>query len=81
MEEQPDSTVTCKKLEGEIVFDDVDFGCAGNPWPVNRVKGPVLPAIHRQGVGCLGNAAANIILLLTSILLAPGMMIGDGTSS
>ena len=29
----------------------------------------------------MGNAAANIILLLTAILLALGMMIGDGTAS
>ncbi len=34
-----------------------------------------------QGVGCLGNAATNIILPLTSILLALGLLIGDGTAS
>ncbi len=34
-----------------------------------------------QGVGYLGNAATNIILPLTTILLAMGMMIGDGAAS
>ena len=34
-----------------------------------------------QGVGYLGNAATNVIMPLTTILLALGMMIGDGTAS
>ena len=48
---------------------------------VNSLYNMVDQIFIGQGVGYLGNAATNIILPLTSILLALGMMIGDGTAS
>ena len=45
---------------------------------VNSLYNMVDQIFIGQGVGSLGNAATNIILPLTSILLALGMMIGDG---
>ena len=45
---------------------------------VNSLYNMVDQIFIGQGVGYLGNAATNIILPLTSILLALGMMIGDG---
>ncbi len=48
---------------------------------VNSLYNMVDQIFIGQGVGYLGNAATNIILPLTTILLALGMMIGDGTAS
>ena len=48
---------------------------------VNSLYNMVDQIFIGQGVGYLGNAATNIILPLTSILLALGMMIGDGAAS
>ena len=48
---------------------------------VNSLYNMVDQIFIGQGVGYLGNAATNIILPLASILLALGMMIGDGAAS
>lgn len=48
---------------------------------VNSLYNMVDQVFIGQGVGYLGNAATNIILPLTSILLALGLLIGDGTAS
>ena len=48
---------------------------------VNSLYNMVDQIFIGQGVGYLGNAATNIILPLTSILLALGLLIGDGTAS
>ena len=48
---------------------------------VNSLYNMVDQIFIGQGVGYLGNAATNIILPVSSILLALGFMIGDGTAS
>ena len=48
---------------------------------VNSLYNMVDQIFIGQGVGYLGNAATNIILPLATILLALGMMIGDGAAS
>lgn len=48
---------------------------------VNSLYNMVDQIFIGQGVGYLGNAATNVILPLTSILLALGLLIGDGTAS
>lgn len=48
---------------------------------VNSLYNMVDQIFIGQGVGYLGNAATNVILPLTCILLALGMMIGDGAAS
>ena len=48
---------------------------------VNSLYNMVDQIFIGQGVGYLGNAATNVIMPLTTILLALGMMIGDGTAS
>ena len=48
---------------------------------VNSLYNMVDQIFIGQGVGYLGNAATNIILPLTCILLALGLLIGDGTAS
>ena len=48
---------------------------------VNSLYNMVDQIFIGQGVGYLGNAATNVILPLTSILMALGLLIGDGTAS
>ena len=48
---------------------------------VNSLYNMVDQIFIGQGVGYLGNAATNIIMPVSSILLALGFMIGDGTAS
>ncbi len=48
---------------------------------VNSLYNMVDQVFIGQGVGYLGNAATNVILPFATILMALGMMIGDGTAS
>lgn len=48
---------------------------------VNSLYNMVDQIFIGQGVGYLGNAATNIILPLTTIVMALGLLIGDGTAS
>lgn len=48
---------------------------------VNSLYNMVDQIFIGQGVGYLGNAATNVILPLTTILLALGLLIGDGTAA
>ena len=48
---------------------------------VNSLYNMVDQIFIGQGVGYLGNAATNVILPLTTLLLALGLLIGDGTAA
>lgn len=48
---------------------------------VNSLYNMVDQIFIGQGVGYLGNAATNVILPLTTFLLALGLMVGDGTAT
>lgn len=48
---------------------------------VNSLYNMVDQIFIGQGVGYLGNAATNVILPLTTFLLALGLMVGDGTAA
>ena len=48
---------------------------------VNSLYNMVDQVFIGQGVGYLGNAAINVIMPLTAIMLALGLMIGDGAAA
>jgi len=48
---------------------------------VNSLYNMVDQVFIGQGVGYLGNAATNVIMPLTTIMLALGLMIGDGAAA
>lgn len=48
---------------------------------VNSLYNMVDQVFIGQGGGYLGNAATNVVLLITMILLALGLMIGDGAAA